>query len=129
MHDHYFEQDQRRRLARRQEELGEEALEQTHDDWFDLFESLNAEMRAGTDPADARLDELRARAAGLIDAFTSGDSELLTSLDRIWSSEGSESVSESDQSRAPGVLRPPAPRRGLSNERAPRIGTSGGRRA
>jgi MerR family transcriptional regulator, thiopeptide resistance regulator len=93
MCDKYFDQDQRRRLARRHTELGAEAIEQAERDSAALLDSVRAEMRAGTDPADPWLDELRARAANLVDAFTGGDPALSTSLNRMWSAEDPQVVS------------------------------------
>src|SRR5947208_756797 len=62
-------------------------------DWAELFDALRAEMSAGTDPADARLDPLRTNAAELIEAFAGrrGGSRSLT---RMWSSEDSQLVSQ-----------------------------------
>jgi MerR family transcriptional regulator, thiopeptide resistance regulator len=93
MYDKYFDAGQQQQLARRRSELGEEAVEQAQSDWAELFDALRREMQAGTDPADPRLDALRAKAAELVEAFTGGDPRMSGSLSRMWSSEDPEIVS------------------------------------
>jgi hypothetical protein len=93
IYDKYFSTDQQQKLARRREELGDNAIAQGQRDWAELFAALRAEMRAGTDPADPRLDPVRARAAELVKAFTGGDPGMSRSLSGMWSSEDPELVS------------------------------------
>ena len=71
--DKYYTPEQREYLARRKEELGDEAIREGERAWAVVLDGLRAEMEAGTDPADERLDAARARMAELFHAFHGGD--------------------------------------------------------
>ncbi len=51
----YYTPEQREYLARRKEELGDEAIREGERAWAEVLAGLRAEMEAGTDPNDERL--------------------------------------------------------------------------
>jgi len=53
------------------------------------MEQVRAEMDRGTDPADARVQALAQRWAGLVREFTGGDPEITESLGTMWRQEES----------------------------------------
>ena len=83
----YYTPEQREYLARRKEELGDEAIREGEQAWADVLGELRAEMEAGTDPQDERLDAARERMAELLQAFHCGDPQIQRSLHRMWSDE------------------------------------------
>jgi DNA-binding transcriptional MerR regulator len=83
----YYTDEQRGYLARRKEEMGDQAIREGERAWADVLAGLRAEMEAGTDPKDARLDVARARMAELLHAFHGGDASIQQSLNRMWSDE------------------------------------------
>jgi DNA-binding transcriptional MerR regulator len=85
--ERYYTDEQRAYLARRKEELGDEAIREGERAWAEVLAGLRIEMEAGTDPKDARLDAARARMAELLHAFHGGDASIQQSLHRMWSDE------------------------------------------
>jgi DNA-binding transcriptional MerR regulator len=83
----YYTPEQRDYLARRKEQLGDDAIRDAEREWGEIFAALRTEMEAGTDPANARLDALRARMGGLIAAFHGGDEGIKQSLHSMWANE------------------------------------------
>jgi len=93
MHEKYYSADQLERIDKRRVELGSDAIERGQQAWAELFDGLRAEMEAGTDPADRRLDCYRERPNELIDQFTDGDPKVRESMSRMWQNEEPERVS------------------------------------
>jgi DNA-binding transcriptional MerR regulator len=93
MHEKYYTPEQLQRLRGRGDALGEEAIENAQRDWSEIYAGLRAEMHAGTDPADLKLDHYRERARALLRAFTGGDPDITASLNRMWNNEDPEKVS------------------------------------
>jgi DNA-binding transcriptional MerR regulator len=93
MHERYFTQEQRETLARRREEMGDEAIERTQDEWRGLASSLRAHMEAGDDPAAGTVQPLAQRARELVRAFTGGDPAMYASLERMYQNEDPARVS------------------------------------
>jgi DNA-binding transcriptional MerR regulator len=71
-------------LDDRATELGDAKMEQTQRDWGVLIAALDVERRAGTDPADPRVQALAERWRALMYAFTGGDDALHTSVNRVY---------------------------------------------
>jgi MerR family transcriptional regulator, thiopeptide resistance regulator len=93
MHERYFTQEQRAALARRREELGQDAIAAAEREWADLIARVRAERDAGTDPSDPRVRALAARWQELVEAFTGGDEGIRSSLGRMYVQEGPERAS------------------------------------
>lgn len=93
MQHKYYNDDQLERIKRRGEELGGPAINAVEREWDEIFAALRAEMQAGTDPGDARLEPHRQRARELVRAFTGGDADIAQSLGKMWANEDQETLS------------------------------------
>jgi DNA-binding transcriptional MerR regulator len=83
----YYTEEQREYLARRKQQLGDDAIRDAEREWGAVFVALRAEMKAGTDPGSARLAALRAQMGRLIAAFHGGDEGIERSLHSMWANE------------------------------------------
>ena len=83
----YYTPEQLKYLERRSEEVGEERIREVEAEWPRLMEEVRAEMEAGTDPSDERVQALAARWMGLVEEFTGGDPGIERSLNNMWSQE------------------------------------------
>jgi len=83
----YYTPEQLEYLERRREEVGEERIREVEAEWPRLMEEVRAEMEAGTDPSDERVQALAARWMGLVEEFTGGDPSIERSLNNMWSQE------------------------------------------
>jgi MerR family transcriptional regulator, thiopeptide resistance regulator len=93
MLEKYYTREQLAQLEERRRELGDEAIERAQREWAELIEAVEAERRAGTDPADPRVQALAARWQALIEQFTGGDPGIRRSLQRMYEEEGVETAS------------------------------------
>lgn len=87
MMEKYYTPEQLDKLARRKEEMGEEAIRGVEQEWEGIFARLREERAAGTDPADPSLDPLRTRMSELIAMFHGGDQEIYESMSKVWANE------------------------------------------
>ncbi len=85
----YYTPEQLAQLSGRRQQVGEERIRQVEAEWPELMEQVRAEMDRGTDPADARVQALAQRWAGLVREFTGGDPEITESLGTMWRQEES----------------------------------------
>jgi DNA-binding transcriptional MerR regulator len=83
----YYTPEQLEYLQGRGREVGEERIRQAEAEWAELMEQVRAEMEAGTDPSDERVQALAARWMGLIGEFTGGDAGIERSLGNMWQRE------------------------------------------
>ena len=83
----YYTAEQLEQLERRKQEVGEERIREVEAEWPGLIEEVEAEMEAGTDPADERVQELARRWMGLGEEFTGGDPGIRRSLGNAWQEE------------------------------------------
>ncbi len=83
----YYTPEQLEYLERRRNEAGEERIRESQAEWAELMEQVRAEMEAGTDPSDERVQALAARWMGLIKEFTGGDPGIERSLGYMWRQE------------------------------------------
>jgi MerR family transcriptional regulator, thiopeptide resistance regulator len=88
MMDKYYTPEQMEYLKERREKLGEERLQQSHQDWAELIALVRAEMDKGTDPTDAKVQALARRWMGLINKFTGGNPGIEQSVKRLWQEQG-----------------------------------------
>ena len=91
--DKYYTPEQITTLEERRRELGEEGMAKAQREWSELIAEFEHEQANGTDPADARVQELAARWQALIEQFTGGDSGIRGSLQRMYDGEGAERAS------------------------------------
>ncbi len=102
----HFSEEQLARLEARREALGDEAVSSAEQEWPRLIANVQAEMDAGTDPADPRVQTLARRWAELVEAFHGGDPELRESLNRMYAErvEGSEQIQQEAGGPSPRML-------------------------
>jgi TipAS antibiotic-recognition protein len=93
MHERYFTEDQRETLARRRDEMGDEAIGRVEEEWRELAAALRAHMDAGDDPGAQPVMPLAQRARELVRAFTGGDPQMYASLERMYQNEDPATVS------------------------------------
>jgi DNA-binding transcriptional MerR regulator len=94
MLDKYYTPEQLERLERHRSELGHEAEQQYHREWAELIATAREHYEKGTDPSDPQMQEVARRWRELIELFTQGDPELLTSLKTMFQQEGPERASQ-----------------------------------
>ncbi|MCI4063854.1 MerR family transcriptional regulator [Micromonospora sp. R77] len=89
----YFTPEQLAALDERRARLGEETVRGVQDEWPTLIAQVQAELDAGTDPAEPRVRALAGRWMELLEAFHGGDPGLRDSLYRM-QAENSEQISQ-----------------------------------
>jgi DNA-binding transcriptional MerR regulator len=87
MVEKYYTPEQLETLAKRAEELGEAGMRQAEADWETLRAQVKAEMEAGTDPADPKVQALAAKWKSLVESFTGGDPGIRANLQKVWENE------------------------------------------
>lgn len=85
--ERYYTPEQLEQLEERRRELGEERIHEVEAEWPELMGKVRAEMEAGTDPADERVQALARRWMELIEMFTGGDPGIRRSLNNLWQQE------------------------------------------
>ena len=83
----YYTTEQLEQLERRKQEVGEERIQEVQAEWPALIEQVEAEMEAGTDPANERMQELAGRWMELVGEMTGGDQGILRSMNTMWQQE------------------------------------------
>lgn len=83
----YYTPEQLEYLEERSREVGEERIRQAEAEWWELIERVRAEMEAGTDPSNERVQALARRWMGLVGEFTGGDPGIARSLSTMWQQE------------------------------------------
>jgi MerR family transcriptional regulator, thiopeptide resistance regulator len=88
MIERYYTQEQLDALARRREQLGQDAIEAIEKRWQDLFAEVKAELDRGTPPdapaAQALARRWRDLTGETVAGFTGGDPGIKASLDRLY---------------------------------------------
>lgn len=85
----YYTAEQLEQLERRKQQVGEERIQEVQAEWPRLIEQVEAEMEAGTDPADDRVQELVKRWMKLVEEMTGGDQGILRSMNTMFQQEES----------------------------------------
>jgi DNA-binding transcriptional MerR regulator len=83
----YYTPEQLRYLEERRREVGEERIRRAEVEWSELIELVRAEMEAGTDPSNERVQALARRSMELVNEFTGGDPGIERSLGNMWRQE------------------------------------------
>ena len=83
----YYTPEQLEYLAERRRQVGEERIKEVEAEWPRLMDEVRAEMEAGTDLSDERVQALAARWMGLVQEFTGGDAGIERSLGNMWRQE------------------------------------------
>lgn len=87
MLDKYYTREQRQKLEKRKNQLGQKAIEEGQQAWADLIAEIRTEMDKGTDPSSEIVSHLARRWKNLVKAFTGGDSDIAKSLGKVWQNE------------------------------------------
>jgi DNA-binding transcriptional MerR regulator len=87
MAEKYYSEEQLDYLRKRSEEVGEDRIHEVEAEWPRLMAEVRAEMDAGTDPADPKLQPLMARWSGLVAEFTGGNPTIEKSLNSLYEHE------------------------------------------
>ncbi|HEX8393980.1 MAG TPA: MerR family transcriptional regulator [Longimicrobium sp.] len=85
--EQYYTPEQMEYLNQRREIVGEARIREVEAEWPRLMDEVRAEMQAGTDPADPRVQELARRWMGLLAEFTGGDPGIARSASAVWENE------------------------------------------
>jgi MerR family transcriptional regulator, thiopeptide resistance regulator len=85
--DRYYTPEQLEYLEERRREVGEERIRQAEAEWARLIDRVRAEMEAGTDPSNERVQALARRSMELLQEFTGGDPGIERSLSNMWRQE------------------------------------------
>jgi DNA-binding transcriptional MerR regulator len=94
MLEKYYTPAQLEKLEQHRDSLGEQAEQQYHRDWAELIATAKQHYEQGTDPSDPAMQEVARRWRELIELFTQGDPEILTSLKTMFQQEGPERASQ-----------------------------------
>jgi DNA-binding transcriptional MerR regulator len=85
--ERYYTPEQLRYLEERRREVGEGRIREAEAEWAELIERVRAEMEAGTDPSNERVQALARRSMQLVEEFTGGDPGIESSLSNMWQQE------------------------------------------
>jgi DNA-binding transcriptional MerR regulator len=85
--ERYYTREQLEYLEERRREVGEERIRQAEAEWAELIERVRAEMEAGTDPSNERVQALARRSIELVNEFTGGDPGIERSVSKMWQEE------------------------------------------
>ena len=113
MFEKYYTPEQLRQLDARRGEVGKERIREVEAEWPRLMAEVQAEMDAGTDPADPRVQQLAERWSALVREFTGGDAGIERSLGEMYRNETTVHGMNVEPMRAMGeyIGRAPAARR------------------
>jgi len=87
MIEKHFSPEQLETLKKRQEALGPEAIQAVEEEWPRLIASVREKMEKGADPASEEVQALAKRWKSLVQAFSGGDSQIESSLGRMYREE------------------------------------------
>lgn len=85
--ERYYTPEQLETLERRGREIGDERIREVEAEWPRLMQDVHAEMEAGADPSDERVQRLAKRWMELVGEFTGGDPGIERSLGNMWRQE------------------------------------------
>lgn len=88
MFEKYYTKEQLEQLEARRDALGPDGMDKAHDDWAALMAEARAAMERGADPASAEVQDIARRWQAMVEAFTSGDPGIASSLGRLYAEDG-----------------------------------------
>jgi DNA-binding transcriptional MerR regulator len=83
----YYTPEQREYLEQRRRSVGEERIREVEEEWPRLIEQVRAEMEAGTNPSNERVQQLAKHWMELVQEFTGDDPGIERSLGNMWQQE------------------------------------------
>ena len=87
MIEKHYTPDQLAGLKDRRAAVGDERVRHVESEWPGLMAAVQAEMDAGTDPADPTVQALAAKWMGLVEEFTGGDPGIAAGLKSMYQTE------------------------------------------
>lgn len=84
MFEQHLSPEQRTWFTQRRKEIGDQAWQEAIDQWPELIAAVRAEMDAGTDPVDPRVQELMSRWNKLRRVFLDDSPQMRTAAGRAW---------------------------------------------
>ncbi|MDB5309479.1 MAG: nolA [Gemmataceae bacterium] len=87
MLDKYYTPEQLEQIKARGEQVGEERIREVEAEWPRLMAAVQAEMDAGTDPADPKVQAFAHKWVSLVNEFTGGDPGITASLRKMYETE------------------------------------------
>ncbi|MGQ0839507.1 MerR family transcriptional regulator [Actinokineospora sp.] len=88
MIESYYTPEQLDYLAKRREELGEDAIKAVEQAWPEVIAAMTAHQQAGTPVDDPEVRALTVRWFELVEAFTGGNQGISDSLSTLWTEQG-----------------------------------------
>lgn len=89
----YYTPEQLNELNQRQQQLGEEGMNQVQQEWSDLIAQVQSQMAKGSDPASEPMQRLAKQWKSLVNEFTGGNPEMAKSLNKMYQEEAVEVAS------------------------------------
>ena len=96
MIESYYTPEQREDIRKRGEQIGEEGLRRSQEDWAELIAEVRVAKDRGADPMSAEVLDLARRWMGLVRGFTGGDPGIEQSLGRLWKEQGDAIAAQHD---------------------------------
>lgn len=84
MIESYYTKEQLEQLAKRREELGDDAIEKVQREWQELFAKIRELIDRGVPPAAPEAQAIATRANELVAMFTGGDPGIARSLNKLY---------------------------------------------
>lgn len=84
MYEKHFSEQQLEWLEQRRQQVGEHRIRAVENEWPELIAAMRAEQLAGTDPGDARVQELAQRWRALVEEFTQGRADIAASVENVY---------------------------------------------
>jgi MerR family transcriptional regulator, thiopeptide resistance regulator len=88
MIESYYTPEQLEDLKKRGEQLGQERIRQSEQEWAELIAQVRTEMDKGTDPSAPEVQAMARRWMDLVRAFSGGDPGIEASMGRLWKEQG-----------------------------------------
>lgn len=104
MIESYYTPDQLEYLAKRREELGEDAVKEVEQAWPQLISAMKEHQAAGTPVDDPDVQALAARWFELVEAFTGGDAGIRESVGKMWKEQGDTLNQQFDTGLSPELM-------------------------
>lgn len=104
MIESYYTPDQLEYLAKRREELGEDAIKEVEQAWPQVISAMKEHQAAGTPVYDPDVQALAARWFELVEAFTGGDAGIRESVGKMWKEQGDTLNQQFDTGLSPELM-------------------------
>lgn len=104
MIESYYTPEQLEYLAKRREELGEDAIKEVEQAWPQVISAMKEHQAAGTPVDDPDVQALAARWFELVEAFTGGDAGIRESVGKMWKEQGDTLNQQFDTGLSPELM-------------------------